>query len=66
MGHPLLEQFCRINGVHNCQSHFFNRVQRELQSEIQPMLDERDALLVKVADLEAKLAKTSTRKPVSA
>lgn len=62
MPHPLIEQFCRIPGVANCQAHFFNRVQRELRDEIQPLLDERDRLLVENAQLKTdndKLRKKS-------
>lgn len=46
MGHPLIDEFCRVAGVGNCQSHFFNRCQREFRDQIQPMLDERERLLI--------------------
>jgi hypothetical protein len=55
MAHPLLEEFCRASTL---RPEFFRRVQRVIRTEIQPMLEERETLLVRVADLEAQLAET--------
>jgi hypothetical protein len=41
----LIEEFCRVAGVHNCQPQFFNRMQRELRDQVQPLLNERETLL---------------------
>jgi len=60
--HPLLEQFCRIPGIGACQSHFFNRMQRELRDDIQPKLDERDQLLVENEQLKAENERLKARK----
>lgn len=73
MAHPLLEQFCRIQGISACQPHFFNRCQREFRDDLQPKLDERETLLVENAalkaenaELKAKLEKKQPRQAVSA
>jgi hypothetical protein len=50
VGHPLIDEFCRVAGVGNCQSHFFNRCQREFRDQIQPLLDERERLLEENAE----------------
>lgn len=60
MGHPLLDEFCRISGVGNCQAHFFNRCQREFRDTINPALDERERLLVENANLKAQIAALET------
>lgn len=57
MPDPQLEQFCRIGSVAECRHDVFRRLQRYVRDEIQPKLDERDALLVRVAELEAKLSR---------
>ena len=54
MGHPLLDEFCRVSGVNNCQPHFFNRMQRELRDQIQPLLNEREQLLEENAALKVE------------
>lgn len=43
--HPVLEEFCRIPGLSACQPHSFNKFQRLLRSDVQPLLDEREKLL---------------------
>lgn len=62
MGHPLLDEFIRIPGIGSCQPHFFNRCQRVMRDEIQPLLDERDRLLVENETLRVDLAKTTESK----
>ena len=59
----MIDEFCRAKTL---QPHFLNRCQREFRDQIQPMLDERDRLLVEVADLKAQLEKTSKKRPVAA
>jgi hypothetical protein len=66
--HPLIEEVCRVGGVQNCQPQFFRRVQFRLRNEIQPLLDQRDALLetnavleVENAELKAQLAEKKGR-----
>lgn len=61
--HPLIEEFNRIPGLNACQPTFFRAVQRRLREEIQPLLDERDALLLRVVQLETELARTKGKKP---
>jgi hypothetical protein len=62
MPHPLLEQFCRIPGIDACRPDFFRRMQRELRDDIQPMLDQREALLAENAELKAQLEKATGKK----
>lgn len=52
MGHPLIEEFCRAHELHPT---FLRRCQRVFRDEIQPLIDEREALLVENAELKAKL-----------
>src|SRR4029077_12940826 len=66
MGHPVIDEFCRVPGVSACQPHFFNRVQRELRDTIQPLLDERERLLEEVASLREQLAKKKKPEAVTA
>lgn len=61
MGHPLIDEFCRIPGVGACQATYFNRVQRELRDQINPLLDEREVLAKRVEELEAELAQLKPR-----
>jgi hypothetical protein len=56
MAHPIIEEFCRIHSPERMQTIFFRRMQRVLRDEVQPMLDERDRLLVEVEELKAKAA----------
>ena len=72
--HPLLEEFCRASEF---QPHFLRRAQRELREVVQPLLDEREALLAeytaknaRIAELEAQIAelkapKKPGRKPLA-
>jgi hypothetical protein len=76
MGHPLIDEFCRVAGVQNCQPHFFNRCQRVFRDEIQPAWDaiairEREIanLRAQVTALETELAqatKKATRREAGA
>lgn len=56
MPHPIIEEFCRIRGLGSMRDQTFNRMQRLFQSEIQPLLDEREALLIEVTRLRARVA----------
>jgi hypothetical protein len=65
MGYPLIDEFCR---AHELRPEFFRRCQREFRSEVQPMLDQREQLLVEnaaltaeVADLKEKLDRKRTK-----
>lgn len=42
--HPLIEEICRTPGVDAVQPTCFRRWQRQLRDEIQPLLDDREAL----------------------
>jgi hypothetical protein len=53
MGHPLIEEFCR---AHDFRPDFLRRCQRVFRDEVQPLIDERERLLVENADLKAELA----------
>ena len=46
--HPVFDEFCRAAAL---QPHVFRRMQRQVRTEIQPLLDERETLLVEVASL---------------
>lgn len=61
MGHPLIDEFCRVPGVGACQPHFFNRCQREFRDTIQPLLDEREQLLVENATLKEAIDAAQAR-----
>src|SRR5262245_39538991 len=61
VGHPLIEEFCRIKGAENCRPAFFRRCQDVFQGEVQPMLDERDRLLEEVATLKAENERLKAR-----
>lgn len=58
MGHPLIDEFCR---AHELQPTFFRRCQREFRSEVQPLLDQREVLIVENADLKAQLAEVTAK-----
>lgn len=61
MGYPLIDEFCRINGLGACQPSFFRRCQREFREHVQPMLDERDRLLVETVELREANAQLTAR-----
>jgi F0F1-type ATP synthase membrane subunit b/b' len=45
MGHPAIDEFCRINSLGNFRPETFRRMQRVFRDEINPRLDERDRLV---------------------
>lgn len=55
MGYPLIDEFSRINSLDSCQPSFFRRCQREFRDNVQPMLDERERLLVEVETLREQV-----------
>jgi len=55
MGHPLVEEFCRVHSPDQMRTEFFRRCQRVFRDEVQPQLDERDRLLEENAALKAQL-----------
>lgn len=55
MGHPLIDEFCRIHTQESLRPDFFRRCQRVFRDEVQPQLDERDRLLDENATLKAQL-----------
>ena len=55
MGHPLLDEFCRVHSQDSLRPDFFRRCQRVFRDEIQPQLDEREQLLAENARLIAQL-----------
>jgi hypothetical protein len=61
-GHPLIEQFCRIPGIQSCQPSFFNQCQRVFRDDVQPMLVEREALLLENAALKEEIAKLKAKR----
>ncbi len=60
MAHPIIEEFCRIYSLATLQNVPFRRMQRIMRDEVQPMLDERDKLLVENAELRAQIEKLSS------
>lgn len=63
MGHPLIDQVCRIHGPDEMQFEFFQRVKRALRDEIGPQLEERERLLVENIDLKVQLEKKREKVP---
>jgi regulator of replication initiation timing len=49
--HPVIQEIARVHRLGDVQNHAFRRWQRILKDEVQRHLDERDALLVEVAEL---------------
>lgn len=62
MGHPLVEEFCRVHGFSGLQPSFFNRCQRVFREEVLPQLDERERLLEENAQLKTQVEKLSKKK----
>jgi hypothetical protein len=62
VGHPLIDEFCRIQNADGMRTEFFRRCQRVFRDEVQPQLDERERLLVENGDLKAQLDKLSARR----
>lgn len=58
MGHPLIDEFCRIGGAFHPE--FLRRCQRVFREEVQPQLDERDRLLKENAALTAQMQAQAT------
>lgn len=42
MGHPAIDEFCRINSLGNFRPETFRRMQRIFRDEINPQLDDRE------------------------
>lgn len=59
MGHPLIDEFCRISGAFSPD--FLRRCQRVFRGEVQPQLDEREVLLAENADLKAQIEKLKAK-----
>ncbi|MGE0451783.1 MAG: hypothetical protein AB7Q29_19575 [Vicinamibacterales bacterium] len=59
MGHPLIEEFCRVSGAFSPE--FLRRCQRVFREEVQPQLDEREHLLIENADLKAQVEKLTAK-----
>lgn len=66
MGHPLIDEFCRIYSPDGMRTEFFRRCQRVFRDEVQPQLDERDRLLEENATLKADLEKLTAPKRAKA
>ncbi len=62
MAHPIIEELNRIHSPASMQTTFFRRLQRVTLHEIQPLLDERDRLLVEVEELRSKITAQNTKK----
>lgn len=58
MPDPKLEEFTRANVL---QPHFLHQLQRYVREIVQARLDEREVLLVRVAELEQELARAQER-----
>jgi hypothetical protein len=44
--HPVIEDLCRVHSVQALRQDFFRRCQRLLRDDIQPLLDEREKLIL--------------------
>jgi hypothetical protein len=59
--HPVIQEIARVHRLGDVQNHAFRRWQRILKDEVQRHLDERDALLVEVAELRADSERLTKR-----
>jgi regulator of replication initiation timing len=59
MGHPIIDEFCRVYSLGSLQAQAFRRMQRVLRDEVQPQLDERDKLIEENAALKAENSQLS-------
>lgn len=66
MGHPLIDEFCRIYQPDQMRTEFFRRCQRVFRDEVQPQLDERDHLLEENAALKQQLEKALSKRKAEA
>ena len=55
MGHPAINEFCRIFALDQMRPQAFRRFQRVFRDEVQPQLDERERLLEENAALKAEI-----------
>ena len=62
MGHPLIDEFCRIQSLDGMRVEFFRRCQRVFHDEVQEQLNERDRLLEENAALTMQLEKLSAKR----
>ena len=62
MAHPIFEELNRIHMPSQMQTVFFRRLQRVTLQEIQPLLDERERLLVEVEELRNKVTTLTAKK----
>lgn len=63
MGHPLIDEFCRAGYL---RPGFLRKFQREFREQIEPLLNERERLLVENAELKAQLEAKRPRKGTDA
>ena len=61
MGHPVIDEFCRIYSLERMRTQSFRRYQRVFRDEVQPMLDERERLLVEVEELRGTVERLQER-----
>lgn len=55
MGHPTIDEFCRIGMLSQMQPINFRKFQRVFRDEVQPQLEERSALLLENAALKLEV-----------
>lgn len=69
MGHPAINEFCRVKSIGSLRLDVFRRMQRLFRDEVNPRLDERDLLLEENAALKAEIetlkAKASKKTPAT-
>jgi len=56
VGHPAIDEFCRIYSLQHFQSQTFRRLQRIFRDDVQPLLNERESLLAETATLREQVA----------
>lgn len=61
MGHPAINEFCRIRSLGSYRPVVFRRHQRVFMNEVNPLVDERDRLLEENGQLKARLADLEVR-----
>lgn len=61
MGHPTIEEFCRVSSPSDLRPEFFARCKRIFRDEVQPRLDERDTLLVENEELKKEVERLTAK-----
>ena len=61
MGHPAINEFCRVKSLGLLRTETFRRMQRLFRDEVNPQLDEREQLLRENAALKAEVERLTAK-----